>query len=111
MPDELPSTIASAAEALHARRLSSVELTRALLERAHAAQDTIGAFVTFTEEQALSAAEQADRDFAQGRDRGPLQGVPLGIKDILATHDAPSTASSRVLDPRWGQRDDATSVR
>ncbi|MBV8714276.1 MAG: amidase [Chloroflexi bacterium] len=111
MTDELPSTIAEAAEALRARRISSVELTRALLERARATQDSIGAFQAFTEETALTAAQVADAELAKGPERGPLQGVPLGIKDILATSDAPTTASSKVLDPTWGQRADATSVR
>jgi aspartyl-tRNA(Asn)/glutamyl-tRNA(Gln) amidotransferase subunit A len=111
MSDEVPSTIADAAEALRARRVSSVELTRALLARAKASQDTIGAFMTFTEQSALAAAERADAQLADGQDLGPLHGVPLGVKDILATHDAPTTANSHVLDPEWGQRADATSVR
>ncbi len=111
MTDELPSTIAEAAEAVRARRISSVELTRALLERAKATQDSVGAFQVFTEETALTAAQLADAELAKGQDRGPLQGVPLGIKDILATSDAPTTASSNVLDPTWGQRADATTVR
>jgi aspartyl-tRNA(Asn)/glutamyl-tRNA(Gln) amidotransferase subunit A len=111
MSDDLPSTIVEAVDALRSRRMSSVELTRALLERARAAQETVGAFQVFTEESALAAAEQADAELARGQDRGPLQGVPLGIKDILATADAPTTASSNVLDPTWGNREDATSVR
>ena len=59
----------------------------------------------------MAAARAADADFARGVDRGPLQGIPLGIKDLLATRDAPTTANSRVLDPAWGQRADATVVR
>ena len=111
MTDELPSTIVEAADALRARRISSLELTRALLDRAKAAQDTVGAFQAFTEQSALQAAERADGELAGGTDRGPLQGIPLAIKDILATSDAPSTASSKALDPNWGNRADATSVR
>jgi len=111
MADDLPSTIADTAAALRARRLSSLELTRELLARAKAAQDTVGAFQIFTEETALNAAQAADAEMATGKDRGPLHGVPLGIKDILATHDAPTTSSSRVLDPKWGERQDATTVR
>jgi aspartyl-tRNA(Asn)/glutamyl-tRNA(Gln) amidotransferase subunit A len=111
MPVELPSTISEAGEWLRSRRASSVELTRAFLERARAAQETLSAFMTFTEPGALAAAARADQELASGQDRGPLQGIPLGIKDILATSDAPTTANSRVLDPAWGQRDDATVVR
>ncbi len=108
---ELPLTIAEAAEWLRSRRITSVALTEAQLARIHAAQDTLAAFITVMDEPALLAARAADEDFARGIDRGPLQGIPLGVKDIIATRDAPTTANSRVLDPAWGDRDDATVVR
>jgi aspartyl-tRNA(Asn)/glutamyl-tRNA(Gln) amidotransferase subunit A len=108
---ELPQTIREAAAWPRERRISSAALTEALLERAHAAQERIGAFVTITDEAALAAARQADSDFARGTDRSPLQGVPLAIKDLVATADAPTTANSRVGDPGWGTRGDATVVR
>ncbi len=106
----LPSTIAEAAEWLRDGRITSTLLTGALLERAHAAQVSLGAFVAFTDEAALAAARQADAELARGVDRGPLQGIPLGVKDIIATRDAPTTANSNVLDRAWGDRDDATVV-
>ena len=59
---------------------------------------------------ALDEARQADADFANGIDRGPLQGIPLGIKDIIATDNAPTTAQSLVLDPTWGDQGDAPVV-
>jgi len=108
---ETPITIAEAASWLRAGRITSVALTEAMLARAHAAQASLGAFNVITDETALAAARAADAAFAAGIDRGPLQGIPLGIKDLLATRDAPTTANSRVLDPAWGQRDDATVVR
>ena len=108
---ELPLTIAEAAEWLRSGRITSVALTEAQLARAHATQDTLAAFILIMDESALAAARQADADFAAGIDKGPLQGIPLGVKDIIATKDAPSTANSRVLDPAWGQRDDATVVK
>jgi aspartyl-tRNA(Asn)/glutamyl-tRNA(Gln) amidotransferase subunit A len=111
MPPPLPASIADAGDWLRAGRLSSLALTQALLARSHAAQDTIAAFITITDAPALAAAQRADAELAQGLDRGPLHGIPLGIKDIIATADAPTTANSRVLDPAWGQRDDATVVR
>jgi aspartyl-tRNA(Asn)/glutamyl-tRNA(Gln) amidotransferase subunit A len=58
-------------------------------------------------ESALEAAAQADKAFGDGIDAGPLQGIPLAIKDIIATKDAPTTANSRVLDPDWGKGVDA----
>ncbi len=111
MSSELPRSLSEAAEWLRARRISSRDLTQTLLARAKATQDSIGAFVAFTEESAVAAATRADEELASGVDRGPLQGIPIGIKDILATQDAPTTANSRVLDPAWGNRHDATSVR
>src|SRR5690349_22941734 len=75
MPSEIPSTIAQAGAWLRDGRTSSVALTRELLARAKATQDTIGAFVAFTEESALSAAQRADDELSRGRDRGPLHGI------------------------------------
>lgn len=103
--------IVEAGAALRSGRLSSVELTHDLLARARATQDTIAAFIAITAEPALAAAQHADAELRNGTDRGPLHGIPLGIKDIIATSDAPTTANSRVLDPAWGNRADATVVR
>ena len=111
MPTDTPHTIAEAAEWLRGKRVSSLELTRELLGRVRAVQETVGAFMTVTEDAALEAARRADDEIGRGMHRGPLHGIPLGIKDILATADAPTMANSRVLDPAWGQRQDATVVR
>jgi aspartyl-tRNA(Asn)/glutamyl-tRNA(Gln) amidotransferase subunit A len=108
---EIPSTIAEAGAWLRAGRITASALTETLLARSHASQDTLGAFVTITDESARAAAARADADFAAGIDRGPLQGIPFAVKDMIATQDAPTTANSRVLDPAWGRRDDATAVR
>jgi aspartyl-tRNA(Asn)/glutamyl-tRNA(Gln) amidotransferase subunit A len=108
---DVPATISEAAEWLRKGRITSLRLTEILLERAHASQDSVAAFITITDESALVAAQRADAELASGVDRGPLHGVPLGIKDIIATVDAPTTANSNVLDPAWGTRDDATVIR
>ncbi len=109
--NDLPRTIADAAAWLRQRRITAVELTEALLQRAHAAQPRLEAFITFMDDSALRAAREADRLFGQSVDRGPLQGIPLAVKDILSTEDAPTTANSRVMDPEWGKQGDATVVR
>jgi aspartyl-tRNA(Asn)/glutamyl-tRNA(Gln) amidotransferase subunit A len=111
MTQHLPSTIVEAGAWLRGGEISAVALTEAFLARARAAQDSVAAFVTLTEDAALAAARQADAELAGGVDRGPLHGIPLAIKDIIATADAPTTANSRVLDPAWGERGDATVVR
>jgi len=107
MTEELPTTIQEAAAALRSGALTAVELTTAMLSRIEADNERLGAFVTVTGETALAAAEAADTDLAAGIDRGPLQGIPLAIKDIIATKDAPTTANSRVLDAAWGAEVDA----
>jgi aspartyl-tRNA(Asn)/glutamyl-tRNA(Gln) amidotransferase subunit A len=103
-------TIVEAAEWLRSGKITSVALTTALLKKAHATQNTISAFNTIADEAALTAAAQADADFAAGVDKGPLQGIPIGVKDIIATRDAPTTANSPNMDLAWGEGRDATVV-
>ena len=107
---DLPMTIAEAAEWLRSGKITSVALTTALLEKAHATQNTVAAFNTITDEAALAAAAQADTDFVAGVDKGPLQGIPLAAKDIIATKDAPTTSNSPNMDLAWGDGVDATVV-
>ena len=85
---ELPLTIAEAAE-WPERQDHLGGLTEAQLARAHATQDTLAAFILIMDEVALAGRAQADADFAAGVDKGPLQGIPIGVKDIIATKDAP----------------------
>lgn len=97
----VPLTIEEAAVALRAGDVSSIELTEAALARVTALNDQVGAFLAVNE-SARAQAEAADAAFAAGTDRGPLQGIPFGLKDLLATRDQPTTANSLVLDPGWG---------
>jgi aspartyl-tRNA(Asn)/glutamyl-tRNA(Gln) amidotransferase subunit A len=108
--DVLPTTILEAGEWLREGRLTSLELTDALLNKATAAQDTLAAFITIAHEPARAAAKRVDTERARGVDRGPLHGIPIGVKDIIATTDAPTTANSRVMDPAWGEGRDATVI-
>jgi aspartyl-tRNA(Asn)/glutamyl-tRNA(Gln) amidotransferase subunit A len=107
---ELPATISTAAAALRSGAVSSVELTEAVLARADELDAVLGAFVTRFDDTAREAAAQADTDFAAGVDRGMLQGIPLGVKDILAAREGRTTACSRILDPDWGRGRDAPAV-
>lgn len=108
---ELPATIAEAGAWLRSGRITALALTEALLARSHATQGTVSAFNTITDEGALAAARQADADLAAGVDKGPLQGIPLAVKDIIATDDAPTTSNSPNMDLAWGERGDATVVK
>ena len=91
------TTLAAAARALAARELSPVALTQAYLDRIAAADDRLHAYVLVAKEAALAAARTAEAEIAAGKYRGPLHGIPLGIKDIYATAGMRTTCHSRVL--------------
>ena len=89
-------TVAGLARDLAAGRYSSVELTRACLERVAASQPALNAFVTVTAESALAAAAAADAARGAGQG-GPLTGIPLAHKDIFCTRNVLTTCGSRML--------------
>lgn len=95
MPANLPDTIAAASRLIKARELSPVELVNALLERIEAVDPVINAFITVTAEQAIAQARQAESEISQGRYRGPLHGIPFGLKDIYETAGVRTTGHSR----------------
>src|ERR1700704_2057514 len=107
---DLPLTIKAAAAGLRDGQITSVELTAAMLDRIEHLNPRLGAFIAVTGETAMAAAQQADADLARGIDKGRLQGIPLGVKDIIATRDAPTTANSHILDRSWGAHWDAPVV-
>jgi len=90
-------TIHEAHKLLEGREISSVELTKALLERIAAVEDKIRACVTVTAELALRQAEEADAAIKSG-DITPLSGVPVLIKDVICTRGIRTTCSSRMLE-------------
>ncbi len=91
------------------RDLSSVELTRAMLERIAVHDATLHAYETVMAESALAEATAVDREIAAGRARGPLHGVPIAVKDLLWTHDAP-TAAGMAIHRGFRAPEDATVV-
>ena len=96
-------TITDAAAVLRSGETTSVALANEAIAVADAHDEAVGTFIVRYTEDALAAAGAADAAFAAGRDSGPLQGIPLGIKDIISTKEGPSTAQSLVLDPQWGR--------
>ena len=90
-------TIHQAHQLLKAKKLSSVELTKACLKRVKEVEPKVKALVTVTEELALRQAENADKRIAAG-DINPLTGVPVIIKDVLCTKGIRTTCSSRMLE-------------
>ena len=86
-----------ARELLDTGEVSSVELTRAVLDRIDRLDGTVKAFVTVTEDVALEQARRADRRIAEG-DAAPLTGIPMQLKDNMCTSGIPTTCSSRMLE-------------
>jgi aspartyl-tRNA(Asn)/glutamyl-tRNA(Gln) amidotransferase subunit A len=89
-------TIQEAARKLAARDIRSVDLTRACLDRIAARDKDLNAFIAVLGDRAIADAEQADRDIASGRHRGPLHGIPISLKDLIDLEGVPTTAASRV---------------
>jgi aspartyl-tRNA(Asn)/glutamyl-tRNA(Gln) amidotransferase subunit A len=103
-------TLTDAAAALRSGAVSSVELLAEVSARADALDDQLGAYLHRFDEEAAGWAAAADADFAAGVDRGPLQGIPVGVKDILAMAEGPTTAQSLILDRAWGENRDGIVV-
>lgn len=94
--DEL--TLGSASELLDRRKLSSRELLDALLGRIDETEPRVGAYRQVMRESALDAACRADEELAErGQWRGPLHGIPVAVKDLCYTADAPTEAGSELL--------------
>jgi aspartyl-tRNA(Asn)/glutamyl-tRNA(Gln) amidotransferase subunit A len=89
-------TIREAAEALRRHQCSAVELATSALSRIERHNPTLHAFLTITGELALEQARQADSELAAGRDRGPLHGIPIAVKDLFTTRGVRTTAGSPI---------------
>lgn len=91
-------TIAEAGKLLRERKISSVELTEAHLERIRRLDPQVRAFTLVTDELALQQAREADRRFESGEGIFPLTGIPIAIKDLICTKDITTTCGSRMLE-------------
>ncbi len=104
-------TIAELSGLLRTRQLSPVELVEAYLDRIEALDDQLHAFILVTAEEARAAARVADAEIAAGNWRGPLHGIPIGLKDIYCTKGIATTAHSRLLRDHVPTEDAATVAR
>jgi hypothetical protein len=104
--DELTKlSIAEASRRLAAREISPVDLTRAYLERIERIDKRVNAYITVTAERALKQARTLERELMAGRSRGPLHGIPLGLKDNIDTAGVLTTAASAVYADRVPTKD------
>ena len=97
MADPTDLSIAEAREALLRKELSAEELARAHIDAIGRANEALNAFVLTTPERALEAAKESDARIGKAEAR-PLEGIPLGIKDLFATQGVRTSACSHVLD-------------
>ena len=109
MADLTRLTAAQLADALAAGETSSVEATAAHLDRIEAVDGELHAFLHVERDSALATAAQADARRAAGEPMPRLAGVPIAVKDVLATRGVPTTCGSRILEG-WIPPYDATVV-
>ena len=104
-----PLTLAKAAKEIKAKRLSPVELTKAMLDRSYALNSTVNAYITISAESALHDAQRAESEIMQGNYIGPLHGIPIALKDLYETKGILPTAGSKILS-NWIPQRDSTVV-
>jgi len=100
-------TIAEAAKLIAAKKLSPLELTKLCLARTKAIDNQLHSFVIVTEERALADAAAAEARIMAGASLGPLDGIPIGQKDICDTKGIPTTCQSKLLADNIPDRDAA----
>ena len=97
MSDLAYLTIAEASALIRDKKLSPVEWTQALIARIERHDGRLNAFLRFKPEIALADARRAEAEISAGNWRGPLHGVPYGLKDIIDYAGLPTTAHSAIL--------------
>jgi amidase len=84
-------TIAEISKMIKSKEISSVELTQQILNRIEKVDEKLNSFITVMKQSALSRALELDKELESGKYRGPLHGIPIAIKDLLYTTNAPTT--------------------
>ena len=93
-------SIREAGDLVRRKAISPVELTRASLERIDRLNHAVNAFITVTADEAMTQAHEAEAEVRRGRWRGPLHGIPLGLKDNIDTQGVRTTLASAVFQDR-----------
>jgi aspartyl-tRNA(Asn)/glutamyl-tRNA(Gln) amidotransferase subunit A len=92
------------------KRLSPVEVTRAVMERIEKLNPVLNAFCFLDSDFSLKEAKQSEKRWAKGSPQGLLDGVPVSIKDLLLTKGWPTLRGSKTMDPKGPWNDDAPAV-
>ena len=93
-------TISEVSEFVRNGKISPIELARECLQKIDALNSELNAFITVTAESALREAAEAEGEIRAGNWRGPLHGIPIGLKDLIDTAGVRTTAASRVFETR-----------
>jgi aspartyl-tRNA(Asn)/glutamyl-tRNA(Gln) amidotransferase subunit A len=80
------------------RKVSPVDVVKAHLARVEALEPALNSFITFLPEQALEEASKAEQEIQSGHYRGPLHGIPMGLKDLLYVKGVRNTSGSKIFD-------------
>jgi aspartyl-tRNA(Asn)/glutamyl-tRNA(Gln) amidotransferase subunit A len=103
--------VADAGKLLREREISPVEYTKALIARIENHDAKLNAFLRFTPDLALEDAKRAEGEMKRGEWRGPLHGVPYGLKDIVDYAGLPTTAHSKILEGNLAASDAAVTQK
>ncbi|ADW67284.1 Asp-tRNA(Asn)/Glu-tRNA(Gln) amidotransferase GatCAB subunit A [Granulicella tundricola] len=104
-------TIAQAGAALKAGKVTSVQLTRACLDRIDTYNGKLAAYITVLHQGALAQAQRMDDEMKAGKYRGPLHGIPIGLKDNIDTANIRTTAASAACESRIPTEDAPVATR
>lgn len=104
-------TMAEAASLIAAKKLSPVELTKDCLARTKALDNQLHSFVLLTEDRALADAKAAEARMMAGASLGPLDGLPIGLKDIVDSAGYPTTCQSAILQDNIAKSDAACAEK
>ena len=105
------ANVSEVAALIRSGDVSSIELTRLMLDRIEKMNGLLNAFITVTAESALAQAAKADSELASGHDRGPLHGMPVAIKDLIDTQGVLTTGGSKHYKNRVPESDATVVAR
>lgn len=91
-------TISELESMLDSKEISAVELAKAVIERKNSVDGKVGAFLSANEDELLAEASISDSFRAEGKKRGALEGIPIGLKDVLAVRGQKLTCASKILE-------------